>query len=253
MKLSECIDLFSNTNYIVINSDIDLEGQILTLPDNCVLQLNGGLLYNGTISGNNVFVFGLPIESFRYDCKLSGTFFSNNPCLEWFGWYNGSKELDTYIARCLGAFKKVYLHNKYVVKGNAINLYGNGTIILKSDIDITYLYFDNGNICIDFNGFSINVENTITKKEDVDSKTIYFKNYKDNSLSGNNYIKGYSKIEYSKDALKHGSFNDKPTDIDVGFAYFCTDKQTSEGTTNGIMIYHKGDNVWVDALGRVVE
>lgn len=35
-------------------------------------------------------------------------------------------------------------------------------------------------------------------------------------------------------------------------AYFCTDKQTTEGITNGIMIYYKGDSVWVDALGRVV-
>ena len=34
--------------------------------------------------------------------------------------------------------------------------------------------------------------------------------------------------------------------------YFCTDKQTTEGASNGIMIYHKGNNVWVDALGRVV-
>lgn len=36
------------------------------------------------------------------------------------------------------------------------------------------------------------------------------------------------------------------------FTYFCTDKQTSEGSTNGIMIYHKGGNVWVTALGRVI-
>lgn len=52
-----------------------------------------------------------------------------------------------------------------------------------------------------------------------------------------------------------GTFAQKPTTTDnipVGFKYFCTDKQTTEGTTNGIMIYHKGNNVWVDALGRVV-
>ena len=34
--------------------------------------------------------------------------------------------------------------------------------------------------------------------------------------------------------------------------YFCTDKQSTEGGTNGIEIIHKGNNVWVDALGRVV-
>ena len=53
-----------------------------------------------------------------------------------------------------------------------------------------------------------------------------------------------------------GTFANKPTveqGIPIGFAYFCTDKQTTEGMTNGIMIYHKGNNVWVDALGRVVQ
>lgn len=52
-----------------------------------------------------------------------------------------------------------------------------------------------------------------------------------------------------------GTFNQKPaasTGIPIGFTYFCTDKQTSEGSTNGIIIYHKGNDVWVDALGRVV-
>ena len=54
---------------------------------------------------------------------------------------------------------------------------------------------------------------------------------------------------------KSGIYNDKPSQdqgIPIGFSYFCTDKQTTEGLTNGIMIYYKGDNVWVDSLGRVV-
>lgn len=49
-----------------------------------------------------------------------------------------------------------------------------------------------------------------------------------------------------------GTFANKPTGVDIGYAYFCTDKQTTEGATNGIMIYYKGNKVWVDALGRVV-
>ena len=56
-------------------------------------------------------------------------------------------------------------------------------------------------------------------------------------------------------AIKDGSFGNyqsKPTNAEIGSSYFCTDRQTSEGASNGIMIYYKGDNVWVDALGRVV-
>lgn len=58
----------------------------------------------------------------------------------------------------------------------------------------------------------------------------------------------------SYDVKTSGVFSDKPdaNKIYIGFAYFCTDKQTTEGSTNGIMIYHKGNNVWVDALGRVI-
>ena len=54
------------------------------------------------------------------------------------------------------------------------------------------------------------------------------------------------------DVLREGNFSQKPNAAPVGFAYFCTDKQTTEGSTNGIMIYHKGNNVWVDAFGRVI-
>lgn len=65
------------------------------------------------------------------------------------------------------------------------------------------------------------------------------------------------------DVNRNGTFDQKPVsaDIYIGFAYFCTDKQTTEGATNGIMIYYKGQDttdpeypvdIWVDALGRVV-
>ena len=50
-----------------------------------------------------------------------------------------------------------------------------------------------------------------------------------------------------------GIYKYKPDSPRIGFQYFCTDRKTAEGATDGIMIYHKGNNVWVDALGRVVE
>lgn len=54
---------------------------------------------------------------------------------------------------------------------------------------------------------------------------------------------------------QYGTFAEKPTDtrsVPIGFKYFCTDRQTTEGATNGIEIIYKGNNIWVDALGRVV-
>ena len=60
-------------------------------------------------------------------------------------------------------------------------------------------------------------------------------------------------LNYTPIIKKKGTFAQKPTQgINQGFAYFCTDKQTTEGSRNGIMIYYAGNNTWVDALGRVV-
>lgn len=51
---------------------------------------------------------------------------------------------------------------------------------------------------------------------------------------------------------ERGTFAEKPLNPYIGYQFFCTDKQTTEGQANGIMIYHKGNNIWVDALGRIV-
>ena len=57
---------------------------------------------------------------------------------------------------------------------------------------------------------------------------------------------------YDADNKRFGLFADKPENPVVGFHYFCTDRQTIEGANDGIEIIYKGNNVWVDALGRVV-
>ena len=68
---------------------------------------------------------------------------------------------------------------------------------------------------------------------------------------------------------KAGTFAEKPSQvlIYIGFGYFCTDRKVDMDSasptymniitpvspdTGGMEIYHKGNNVWVDALGRVV-
>lgn len=77
------------------------------------------------------------------------------------------------------------------------------------------------------------------------------------------YFKDNNSLKYYNDGTVYningdidntrGTFAQKPTQgIQTGFAYFCTDKQTTEGSRDGIMIYYAGDNTWVDALGRIV-
>ncbi|MBQ3538254.1 MAG: hypothetical protein IJA46_00330 [Bacteroidaceae bacterium] len=50
-----------------------------------------------------------------------------------------------------------------------------------------------------------------------------------------------------------GTFASRPEDVSIGYAYFCTDRHTDEGGNNGIVIFNKGNGIWVDALGRIVE
>lgn len=66
-------------------------------------------------------------------------------------------------------------------------------------------------------------------------------------LSFKQLIKETHKNNMSIDALKFGTFEQKSTteiyNISIGYKYFCTDRQTSKDSTNGIMVYHKEGNV----------
>lgn len=55
---------------------------------------------------------------------------------------------------------------------------------------------------------------------------------------------------------RSGTFDQKPTyadNIPIGYGYYCTDKQSAEGTEPGMMIFYKGSDKWIDALGRAIE
>lgn len=60
---------------------------------------------------------------------------------------------------------------------------------------------------------------------------------------------------YAQDFKNWGYGSTINTDISTksyNKSYFCTDKQTTEGSRNGIMIYYVGDDTWTDALGRYI-
>lgn len=59
----------------------------------------------------------------------------------------------------------------------------------------------------------------------------------------------------SVNARKSGTFAQKPTSSDnipLGFSYYCTDKRSEESSEDGLIIYYKGSNKWIDALGRII-
>ena len=132
----------------------------------------------------------------------------------------------------------------------------NGFIFYNTDINKLLIW--NSNTFKTFDGYTpvISVgttENRPTYKlHDYDIGFQYF----DTTINKPIFWTGYNWIEYNGNDVTfktNGKFEQKPSNPSIGFAYFCTDKQTTEGSSNGIMIYYKGDNVWVDALGRIVE
>lgn len=122
--------------------------------------------------------------------------------------------------------------------------------LINEDIDIK-----NGLNKIDYNSEYLKIISGITVNRPSNPQIGF--QYFDTTLNKPLWWNGTKWVESEgNDAdstpITSGAFANKPTGVDIGYAYFCTDRQTAEGSTNGIMTYYKGDNVWVDALGRVV-
>ena len=79
---------FSNTVYI-IKDVFNLNGEQITIPDNCTLYFEGGALSNGTIEGKSTFIDAMRYQIFDIvlgrELKLSGTFRNSSFSAHWFG------------------------------------------------------------------------------------------------------------------------------------------------------------------------
>ena len=88
-------DFVSQLNYDDIIYEIrdyfDLNGETITLPKNCVLKFEGGMLANGTINGNGVAIEAPLVKIFNDDITLKGDF-NCDFYPEWFGAVTYSEE-----------------------------------------------------------------------------------------------------------------------------------------------------------------
>lgn len=93
--------------------------------------------------------------------------------------------------------------------------------------------------------------------EPLDKSLIHYFNFQHVLVNGEEYMylnkKWIRKNSNYNDILNTGTFVQKPISPNIGFAYFCTDKQSPESTQPGLMIYHKGNNVWIDSMNRIVD
>ena len=73
-----------NTIY-VIRYDYCLQGQTIEIPENCVLEFDGGSLRNGKVIGNNTKIISGILKIFDTNITLSGTWDLDCVYSEWFG------------------------------------------------------------------------------------------------------------------------------------------------------------------------
>lgn len=126
--LEQDMMLKSNTIYI-IQYDFDLDEKEITVPDNCILDFQGGSLNNGKIHCSNTEIKAKPIQIFN-NVILSGITKSIEAYAEWFDsvikvckYFNNIKLLNkTYIIE-----ESIKLRSNFCIKGsgntiiNAIN------------------------------------------------------------------------------------------------------------------------------------
>lgn len=82
--LTQSMMLSDNTIYL-IKYDYDLEGEIISLPDNSILKFDGGILRNGTLILNKTFIDSVCSTIFSKDLSLLGECSNNTVDVAWFG------------------------------------------------------------------------------------------------------------------------------------------------------------------------
>lgn len=117
----------ANTIY-VIQYDYDLKEASINIPENCVLQFDGGSLSNGTIVGNNTKI-KTELEKIFNNITIDGNWNVVEAHPEWFG------ALPDGIYDCTDAIQKT-INSFDVTKLNNGVYFINGTIQLRSHVVI---------------------------------------------------------------------------------------------------------------------
>lgn len=116
-----------NTVY-VITYDYSLRGQEITVPENCVLQFEGGSFANGTIEGHDTRIIG----DVKLDCILTGTYIGDiDGC--WF--IHNTEDNTVELQRFFNLLSK---KNKgFFSKSISVNISNNINIKSNTNIDFT--------------------------------------------------------------------------------------------------------------------
>lgn len=148
----------ANTIY-VIQYDYDLNGITISIPDNSILQFNGGTLSNGTINGNNTVIHSNLIKIFDDNIFLKGNWNITYIYPEWFGAIpykkdvlnnpTGSITLSKALEESNNAFDKL---KDILIYTNIHSICLNALYYITKEIDINVTQYYNNGINITGNG-----------------------------------------------------------------------------------------------------
>lgn len=207
----------ANTIY-VIQYDYDLKEASINIPENCVLQFDGGSLSNGTIVGNNTKI-KTELEKIFNNITIDGNWNVVEAHPEWFG------ALPDGIYDCTDAIQKT-INSFDVTKLN------NGVYFINSTIYNIVRYIDlkgetltiPENSVLNFIGGAIGNGTIIGNKTKVINLNV-------------------DRIVLSGTWFDSGTTSNRPTNVLVGFQYF--------DTTINKPIFWDGSK-WIDATGATV-
>ena len=118
-----CAQMKSAHTIYEINGTIDLGGQTLTLPPECVLKFSGGLIRNGAVVFDNTYLDGLVRFS---ECAFRGQLSNQDVTLSWFGASPAQPDNSTIIndvasiARAAVVVDAVYPISKTIMIGRHV-------------------------------------------------------------------------------------------------------------------------------------
>lgn len=173
----------ANTRYIV-QYDYDLNGETITIPENCTLDFEGGSFYNGTINGTYSQISSIPNNIF-HNVNIQGTFNIPQIYLSWFKLSDSNEDNIQELVNCIklsngNIFNTVFLNSKINIKLTAsmsyVPVFSNTTIcggeihLITDNLSSTYAIFETskGNENITFDNIIIYGDAlTNTNDEDV--------------------------------------------------------------------------------------
>lgn len=120
---------FNRTNVIYkITKDIDLGHGVLTIPEGCTLDFQGGSITNGTIIGNNTSIIS-GLRTIFTNISLTGTW-ANKGYVAWFGAKgDGVTDSTGAIQSCVNNFPTTVVSEGTYIVTNQITVTKSSTII----------------------------------------------------------------------------------------------------------------------------